>query len=381
MLLYNSPVQISPVFKPKIWGRSDLAPLYERPEGPKRRRRHSSAKFESRAKQGQSQATATVAGVAESSLIGEACLTDDTSRFMSGPLAGTTLGEAVPQYGTELMGKAWKHPRFPILAKYIFTSDWLSVQLHPDDKYASAHEVTGTLGKTEMWYIVKAERRARCLLGVKPGVTKDQLRQACLAGKSRELLQEFRPEDNEAIFVPAGMVHALGPGLILFEVEENSDLTYRLDDFGRVGLDGKPRPLHLEKGIEAARPELPCLRDLPHVVVREPFGSRRFALATSYFAVELLLLRKAAHLEGSVDRVEVLSVLEGEGRVETEAGWLGYRTGETWLVPPSVKGYRLVPVHPSRVFRLYVPDLERDIDQPLSRHGIPRKLAGEIRLV
>ncbi len=375
--LNDSPVQISPAFKPKMWGRGDLAPLYGRP-GLEVRRPRSRSKSQSGATLNPGNATATVLGAPETSLIGEVWVTDDTSRFMSGPLAGTLLGEAVAKYGPDLMGKSWKHPRFPILAKYIFTSDWLSVQVHPDDEYAAVHE-GGSLGKTEMWYIVESERRARCLLGVRPGVSKQDLRQACLAGKSREVLEEFRPANDEAIYVPAGTVHALGPGLVLFEVQENSDTTYRLDDFGRMGLDGKPRALHLDKGLAVARLEAPSLRDLPHVVITEPFGSRRYVVANRFFAVELLILRKAAQFKGCPERVEILSVLRGEGRVETDAGWLGYRTGETWLVPPSVKGYRLVPVEPTQLFRMYVPDLEGDFDTPLAKHGVSSTKIQQIR--
>ncbi len=379
MPLYDSPVQILPVFKPKMWGRGNLAPLYERPGLEVRPR--SGSKSRSGAKLGSNDVTATVLDAPETSLIGEVWITDDTSRLMSGPLAGTPLGEAVSQYGADLMGKSWKHPRFPILAKYIFTSDWLSVQVHPDDEYAATLEGAGSLGKTEMWYIVESERRARILLGARPEVTKEDLQQACRAGKSRAILEEFRPENDEAIYIPAGTVHALGPGLVLFEVQENSDFTYRLDDFGRMGLDGKPRALHLDKGLAVARLDAPSLRDLPRVVVKEPFGSRRYVLATPFFALELLNVYKAAHFEGCPERVEILSVLQGEGRVETDAGWLGYRTGETWLVPPSVKGYRLVPVEPTRLFRIYVPDLARDFDAALlAEHGISGTKVQQIRL-
>jgi hypothetical protein len=120
-----------------------------------------------------------------------------------------------------------------------------------------------------MWYILQADAEAEILLGVKPGITKAALKAAFEKGTSRELLVRHYPKDGDAIFVPPGTVHALGPGLVLFEVEQNSDLTYRLDDFGRVGLDGKARPLHWEKGLEVIRPDLPAYRDLPRLEFRE----------------------------------------------------------------------------------------------------------------
>jgi mannose-6-phosphate isomerase len=358
MLTLDGPLQLSCVFKPKIWGRNDLSPLFppaKRPHGPRP------------ASDGPGLRLPDPAGPGE--LMGEVWITDDTSRFLNGPVAGMTLSEASEKYGPELNGRAWRGQRFPILAKYIFTSDWLSVQVHPDDEYARAHE-PGDVGKCEMWYILHSDPGAEILLGLKPGVTKEQLKEAAERGKSKELLKSFRPKDGEAIYVPPGTVHALGPGVVLFEAEENCDLTYRLDDFGRVGLDGKPRPLHWEKGLEVIRPALPALRDLPRLEFREPYGARRYVLACRFFAVEELQLKRLGKFESSPEHVEVFSVLKGEGRVENRAGWLGYRRGGTWLIPPSAGQYRLVPAEDTSLLKFYVPDLERDFRRPLAQRWV-----------
>ncbi len=357
----DAPLQLSPAFQPKIWGRCDLAPLYQRP-GKSRSRR--------RADEG----VAFAPAIATGEPIGEAWLTGDEARFMNGPVSGLTLGEVSRRYGPELHGKSWKGARFPVLAKFIFTSDWLSVQVHPDDAYAGVHD-PGNVGKCEMWYILKADRGASFLLGLKPKTSIEALRAACEAGHSKKLLRLFHPEANEAVFVPPGTVHALGPGLVLFEAEQNSDLTYRLDDYGRLGLDGKPRPLHLEKGMEVARIDSPAHRALPLVVLRESYGSRRLVVACRTFAVEELTLRRAASFSGSPERVEALAVVAGDGRVETGAGWLGYRTGETWLIPPATPSYRLVPGVLTRLLKFYVPDLARDFVEPMAaRRGGAAKL-------
>ncbi|MFB3922492.1 MAG: type I phosphomannose isomerase catalytic subunit [Terriglobia bacterium] len=340
----DSPLQLSPVFKLKIWGRENLSPLFSRPqELAKTHLRHE--------------------------LIGEVWITDDESRFMNSAIAGMTLAEASAKFGPQLCGKNWNDSRFPVLAKYIYTSDWLSVQVHPDDAEAGRYD-PGNRGKSEMWYIVKSDRKAEILLGLKSGVTKDGLRAAFEKAASKKLLKRFHPKAGEAIYVPPGTVHALGPGLVLFEVEENSDLTYRLDDFGRVGLDGKPRPLHLDKGLAVTHVELPPLRDLPRVVLRETYGTRRFVLACPYFAMEELLLARRGTFAGTPERVEVLTVLDGAGRVETSAGWLGYRTGDTWLIPPGAMDYRLVPRRETRLLKFYVPDLEIDFRRPLAKRGV-----------
>ena len=349
----DSPLQLSPVFKPKIWGRADLAPLFTRPQDPTSTGRP----------------RGTSARASSAALIGEVWITDDASQFRNGPLADMTLAEASEKYGPELNGKNWKDRRFPLLAKYIYTSDWLSVQVHPDDEEA-AHYDPGNRGKCEMWYIVRSDRKGEILLGVKKGAARDKLRAAFEKGTSRERLNKFRPKSGEAVYVPPGTVHALGPGLVLFEVEENSDLTYRLDDFGRLGLDGKARPLHLDKGLAVAKLDLPAHRDLPRVEFRERYGLCRLVLACRHFALEELTLGRRGTFEGSRERVEVLSVIEGEGRVETRAGWLGYRTGDTWLIPPATGQYRLVPREQTRVLKFYVPDIEKDFRRPLARRRV-----------
>jgi len=348
MPTFNGPLQLSGVIKPKIWGQRDLAPLFTAHHPPQRPASQENSE----------------------QLIGEVWITDDLSRFQNGPAAGMTLAEASGKYGAELHGESWPHRRFPILAKYIFTSDWLSVQVHPDDAYAAVHD-PGNLGKCEAWYFLRSEPEAAILLGLKPTATLGQLQRAFPKGTSRDLLQSFRPQPGEAVFLPPGIVHALGPGLVVFEVEENSDLTYRLDDFGRRGLDGKPRPLHLEKGLAVTRPDLPALRDLPLFEFKEKYGLRRFVLASRFFALEVLTVRDTASFRSAADRVEILSIFEGEGRIENEAGWLAYRTGDTWLIPPAANVYRLVPLLDTRILKFYVPDLERDFREPLKRRGIP----------
>ncbi len=352
MPIFDTPLQLAPLFKSKIWGRRDLAPLF--------------------------------GGDAPAALrppkgtpIGEAWLTADDSRFLNGPAAGTTLAEAYARYGRELAGDAARQERFPLLAKYLFTRDWLSVQVHPDDAGARRHD-PGSAGKCEMWYIVKADRGAEVMLGAQPGVSREDFRRACREGASARLLQRFRPRTGEALFIPPGTVHALGPGLVLFEVEQNSDLTYRLDDFGRRGLDGKPRPLHLDKGLETARLDLPALRNRPRVAVRRPYGTRRFVTACRYFALEELTVRRRASFEPPRGRMEILSVMEGKGRLETGAGWLAYRQGETWLIPAALERYRLVPLEPTRLLKFYLPNLERDWRKPLAERRVKRRVIEQL---
>jgi mannose-6-phosphate isomerase len=362
----DMPLQLSPVFKPKIWGQRNLEPLFARPAwkpgGPPSRLGHSESP------------------IGANDPIGEVWITDEGSRFLNGPCAGLTLQETSQKHGAELHGSAWSRcggTRFPLLAKYIYTRGWLSVQVHPDDDYARVHD-PGNLGKCEMWYFLSGDDSGEVLLALKEGVTKERLKAAFENGTSRDLIQPFHPEAEEAVFVPPGTVHALGPGLVLFEVEENSDLTYRLDDFGRLGLDGKPRPLHWQKGLDVTRVELPQYRNLPKLEFHEPYGLHRWVLACPYFALEELILTKIAPFAGSVERVETLSILSGEGRVETEAGWMAYRTGDTWVIPPGVGNYRLAPEERTRLLKFYVPHTDRDFRNPLAARGVSFDQIGRI---
>lgn len=353
MLKLDEPLQLSPVFKEKVWGRQNLAPLY--PDHWTTSRGQEISTRRPRGKRGR--------------LIGEVWLTDDAATFTNGALAGKTLAAACAEYGPDLCGEHAPDGRFPVLAKFLFTSDWLSVQVHPDDAYAREHEA-GSRGKCEMWYIIGTDPDAAMLLGVKPGVGAEAFRQAVAAGESEPLLQRFTPRNEEAMFVPPGTVHALGPGLILFEAEENSDVTYRLDDFGRVGVDGKPRPLHLRKAIEVAKPELTARRNLPRLEIAEKFGKRRMVVASPFFAVEELRMEKPGNFSGRKGRVEAFTVVAGEGRVETARGWYAYRTGDVWLIPPATLNYRLVPEETSSLLKFYVPDPDKDFRAPLEKAGL-----------
>lgn len=364
----DSPLLLTPDLKTKLWGRSKLDPLYPGfPEGesapsPRRRTPPKTAARKAGSRDVRSPDTTEAR-------IGEAWLTGDGATFRNGPVAELTLGEAARRWPAELLGDAANEQQFPVLAKFLFTDDWLSVQVHPDDEYARRHEKAP--GKAEMWYFIDCGRQAQVALGLKPGTTREELAAACRERRSRELLQIFRPEKGEAAFLPPGTVHALGPGLVLFEAGENSDVTYRLDDYGRVDEKQRPRELHLERGLETVRAELPPYRNLPRLEFSTPFGARRFVMACPHFAVEEIVLETRATFTGSPARAEGLAVTVGEGRVETAAGWLGYRIGQTWLVPPGVLGFRLVPEEPTRLLRFYLPDLERDFRQPLIQLGVP----------
>jgi mannose-6-phosphate isomerase len=174
---------------------------------------------------------------------------EDQSVVRAGPLAGATLGRIVRERGEELFGHA-PPPAFPLLFKFLDARRVLSVQVHPDDERAARLDPPDR-GKTEAWYVVTAEPGSRIYAGLEPGVGRSELAAAIRAGTCEEVLHAFEPEPGDCVFIPAGTVHAIGAGLLVAEIQQSSDVTYRLFDWNRTGPDGRPRPLHVEAGVEA----------------------------------------------------------------------------------------------------------------------------------
>src|SRR6202034_1926958 len=218
------PARLEPIFSPRPWGSRSLAPFF--PEQ---------------------------SGLAEP--LGEAWMTGSECRFANGPFAGKKLGEAWPKMPTEWAGtRADPSAAFPLLVKFIFAEEKLSVQVHPDDDYAARHEkAAGGRGKTEMWYAIHARPGAEVLTGLKPGVTPEIFKRAMEDGSAENCSQHVPLHAGEAIFVPAGTAHTIGAGLVLCEVQEYSDLTYRVLDYNRRDAQGRSRELHIEKALQVIR--------------------------------------------------------------------------------------------------------------------------------
>ena len=170
------------------------------------------------------------------------------SQVATGPMAGRTLSAVLEQWGDQLLGNSTKHDTFPLLIKLLDSTRWLSVQVHPDDRYAQEH--AGDLGKTELWVILHAEPDAELIYGLKSGVDRESFAQAAASGAIEPMLHRIPLRTGDAVYIPAGTVHALGPGAIVVEIQQNSDTTYRLYDWGRSGADGNARQLHISQALD-----------------------------------------------------------------------------------------------------------------------------------
>ena len=342
-LLGRAPVRLAPIFVPRIWGAHDLSPLF--PEHSK-----------------------------EIEPIGEVWLTGNDCKFATGDFAGRTMGDVWPSLPAEWTGTSLQGlPRIPLLVKFIFPEEKLSVQVHPDDAYAQKHEAaSGGRGKTEMWYVVSARAGAGVRVGLDPSVTRESFEDAVARGTAEECLGTVAVRAGEAVFVPAGTTHTICPGVVLCEIQQHSDVTYRVFDYNRVGTDGKPRALHLQRALNVMRfgEQRGGLCD--PVRVARGAVTETFYAACPYFATERWEFREHIAAATSPEHFDLLIFLAGEGRIEFAGGTETFGPAEVWLLPAALGAYHLAPNAQTMLLRAYVPDLNSLIQQ-FSEEHIPEE--------
>lgn len=279
------------------------------------------------------------------------------NRVAEGPHAGRTLAELVAEYGAALVGtRTFERggADFPLLAKFIDAGDHLSVQVHPDDSYAHTVEAhTGFHGKTEAWYILRAEPGADLIHGLARPTDRAAFAQALADGGLESLLRRVPARAGDTVFVPAGTIHAINAGIMLFEIQQKSDLTYRVYDYDRRDAKtGQSRELHVERALDVSNfGAQPPANSAPERVD----GTRTLLVSCPYFAMERWDL--AAPLEAATDPAsfEILTVIDGAA----ELGWAGgarpLARGESAVLPASLGAYRLAPAGRATLLRCFVP--------------------------
>ncbi|HEV2528073.1 MAG TPA: type I phosphomannose isomerase catalytic subunit [Thermomicrobiales bacterium] len=285
--------------------------------------------------------------------LGEVLVTAGESVITSGPHAGTALGELVRSDPDGVAGPAGLRatggrPLFPLLIKLIDAGQHLSIQVHPGDEQAAA---TDELGKTEAWHVLEAAGDGTLFLGLED-VDVDGFFRDCVTGdgSSSGRLIRHRAVPGQSVTIPAGTVHALGAGVVVYEVQQPSEITYRLDDWGRVGPDGQPRPRHLEAGRHATRPELRPVPG-PGTPVDDPDGGRKLLAETRYFALERLAPSTGqSMIAAATDSAQVLTVIAGTARIAE----LSIGLGES-VVVPAASGSIDVTGDDAVVLRAWVP--------------------------
>jgi mannose-6-phosphate isomerase len=265
---------------------------------------------------------------------------DAVSVVCEGPLAGMSLRELVRSQPGVLMGNHLAdRDQFPLLVKFIDARETLSVQVHPDDE--KGRRLANDNGKTETWVVVDAEPGSLIYSGLKPGVTRDQFAAAIEAGTVEPLLHRFVPRPGDCIMIEAGTVHAIGAGVLLAEIQQMSDATFRVDDWGRLGPDGRPRELHVRQAIESTDFTRGPVDPLVPRVLSSASGNRREGLSRCpYFELERWSLTRPEVL-GHEGRFTILNGLKGSARVRHESGSSRLDFGQTLLLP-AVLGPRTV---------------------------------------
>jgi mannose-6-phosphate isomerase len=321
------PFLMSPAFDPRPWGTLDLSAIYP------------NHKFNER--------------------IGEAWLTGDNCVVANGPLAQRSLRDLSKEFGSELVGTAALEPqRFPLLLKFLFPEEKLSVQVHPDD--ATAQRFGEPWGKTECWYVAHAKPGSQIALGLKTGVTVAQFQQGIQEKRAEEQLNWINIYQGEMIYVAAGTVHTLGPGSVIVETQQQSDTTYRLYDYGR------PRPLHLERGLASVKERTASgkvIRPAP-VAITGGKNRRSSMIAAPYFAVDLFELKVPQDFstiasekdESGKTSVQILVALEGCGVVEAQGrDPVTLAKGEAVVIPAALQGFTVRPQWAIEFLKAYVP--------------------------
>jgi mannose-6-phosphate isomerase len=317
------PLLMLPGFDPRPWGTFDLSPIYP------------NHKFEEK--------------------IGEAWLTGDDCKVANGPFTGQTLSQVSEQHRRDLVGEAARDARrFPLLLKFLFPHEKLSVQVHPDDE--QARRVGQPWGKTECWYVAHAVPGSQIALGLKPGVTTNQLEEAIQEKRAEELLNWLNIYAGDMVYVAGGTVHTLGPGSVIVETQQQSDTTYRLYDYGR------PRELHLKDGLAAVKEKVASGKVIRPAPVQLGGGNNRRAalVAAPYFVVDMFEIKEALELSTRDDSghssVQILVAVEGCGVVEPPGMEpVTLTKGDAVVVPACMETFGVRPQWTLEFLRAYVP--------------------------
>jgi mannose-6-phosphate isomerase len=333
---------MQPAFDPRPWGTLDLSAIYP------------NHKFNER--------------------IGEAWLTGDNCVVANGPLAKSSLADLSKEFASELVGTAARDPqRFPLLLKFLFPEEKLSVQVHPDD--ATAQRFGEPWGKTECWYVAHAKPGSQIALGLKPGVTVAQFEQSIQEKRAEELLNWINVYQGEMIYVAGGTVHTLGPGSVIVETQQQSDTTYRLYDYGR------PRPLHLERGLASVKEHTASGKVIRPAPVAIPGGKSRLSsrrssmIAAPYFTVDLFELKEPQEFSTRCDcggedsgktSVQILVAVEGCGVVEAQGrDPVTFTKGDAVVIPACLGAFSVRPQWAVEFLKASVPGVV--VPEPATR--------------
>lgn len=268
-----------------------------------------------------------------------ACHKDGNSTISNGEFKGLTLSAYIEKVGKKVLGtNGEKFENFPVLIKLIDAKDNLSVQVHPDNDYAM--RVEGEYGKTEMWYVVDCDEGASLLYGFKDNITKEEFKKRIEENTLLEVTNSVEVHKGDVFFIKSGTLHAIGKGIVIAEIQQNSNTTYRIYDYGRVGADGKPRQLHVEKAMEVTdlfpAPPYKC----GDLITHDGFTSKELSTC-EYFTVYNLQITSKADLMADDKSFNSLLVLEGSGTLEANGQSYEIEKGNSVFIPADFGKYSI----------------------------------------
>ena len=321
-----TPLKFEPILKTIVWGGEKIAPY----KGIETNQKHIGESWE-------------LSGVA-----------GNESVVAEGPLKGKTIAELVKEYKGELVGKhVYENTgdEFPLLIKFIDALTDLSIQVHHNDELAAVRH-NGSKGKTEMWYVVAADKGAHLLAGLTKKITPEEYAAKVADGTITDVLARYDVHPGDVFFLPAGRIHAICGGCFIAEIQQTSNITYRIYDYGRLGLDGKPREVHTELAQDAIdytvypdyRTHYNPEKDEEQEVVSCPYFTTSIYDLTLPFAKDL----------SGIDSFVVVMCLEGEGTMEVDGEEVSVHQGETVLIPATADDLCFVPDGSMKVLTSYI---------------------------
>lgn len=274
--------------------------------------------------------------------IGESWEIHDKNKVINGLLKDRTLAELIREFPKEIAGTKFEGGDFPLLIKFLDAQEWLSVQVHPDDILAQDLEGQPR-GKTECWYIMDAKPDAVIMYGLAEQMTAEDFRKAIEQQTLKEKLHYSKIKKGDFVFVPAKTIHAIGPGIVLYELQQTSDTTYRLYDWDRMGLDGKPRELHLQKGLLCSNFDdvQPILTQDFLTEFYEHYSKMQLTKSTYFSLDRIYNISGSIAVEKSKETPHILSIIEGTAIVRGSFDSVTITKGASCLLPAIIKDYML----------------------------------------
>ena len=320
------PLKFKPIFKEKIWGSNNLNKILNK-------------KTDLNKKTGESWEISSVE--------------DNISVISNGFLKDNNLQEIIEIYMGSIIGdKVYKKfgIEFPLLIKFIDANDILSIQVHPDDELAKKRH--NAYGKTEMWYIIDAKKDSELISGFNKATNKEEYKRTLASGNLKEILNFEKANKNDVYFIPAGRIHAIGSGIVLAEIQQTSDITYRIYDWGRLGNDGKPRELHTDLAVDVIDYNYYKSYKTEYEYSKNKTSN---IIECEYFKTNILEFDEEIKKDYNlIDSFVIFMCIEGKFDIEYKDKIEHCNKGETILIPAELKNINLIPKKKSKIIEVYI---------------------------